>query len=108
MVPDSGRQDPDDGDPRSSERGGDAAAHSDLDEAQLYAVVRDAVEDALLSVIGTLLLLGIAFVLVLAGGQVLFRTPSPVGVAVGVGVAAVGVYLAAATLELIPPIRDWF
>jgi hypothetical protein len=74
----------------------------------LYTVVRDAVKDALLDVIGTVLLVGIAFVLVIAGAQAVVSALSFGTVAVGVGVAAVGVYLAAATLEIIPPIRDWF
>ncbi|MFC7029138.1 hypothetical protein ACFQH8_20220 [Halomicroarcula sp. GCM10025710] len=73
-----------------------------------YRVVRDAVTDALYDVIGTLLLLGIAFVLVVAGIQAVFSSMSLVTVAAGIGVAAVGVYLAAATLEIIPPIRAWF
>jgi hypothetical protein len=53
------------------------------------------------------LLLGIAFVLVIAGVQAVFSSISLGTVAVGIGVAAVGVYLAAATLEIIPPIREW-
>jgi hypothetical protein len=47
-------------------------------------------------------------VLVIAGAQAVFSALSFGTVAVGIGVAAVGVYLAAATLEIIPPIRDWF
>ena len=83
-----------------------------FDEAALYVVVRDAVKDALLDVIGTLLLVGIAFVLVLAGGQALFASAaqyggSPVGTAVGVGLIVAGLYIAAATLEVVPPIREW-
>lgn len=79
-----------------------------FDEAVLYRVVRDAVKDALLDVIGTVLLLGIAFVLVIAGIQAVFSSISPGTVAIGIGVVAAGVYLAAATLEIIPPIREWF
>jgi hypothetical protein len=99
MVPDSQRpQDTDGGEPFDS----------GFDEAALYTVVRNAVKDALLDVIGTVLLLGIAFVLVIAGIQALFSSISLGTVAVGLGVAAFGVYLAAATLEIIPPIREWF
>ena len=79
-----------------------------FDEAALYTVVRDAVKDTLLDVIGIVLLLGIAFVLVIAGIQAVFSSISPGTAAPGIGVAAVGVYLAAATLEIIPPIREWF
>jgi hypothetical protein len=87
--------------------GGDAIDPG-FDESVFYTVVRDAVTDALYDVIGTLLLLGIAFVLVVAGIQTVFSSMSLVTVAAGIGVAAVGVYLAAATLEIIPPIRAWF
>jgi hypothetical protein len=79
-----------------------------FDEAALYTVIRDAVKDALLDVIGTVLLLGIAFILVIAGIQAVFSSISLKTVAIGIGVIAVGVYLAAATLEIIPPIREWF
>ncbi|MEA5409939.1 hypothetical protein VB773_21780 [Haloarculaceae archaeon H-GB2-1] len=79
-----------------------------FDEAALYTVVRDAVKDALLDVIGTILLLGIAFVLVIVGIQAVFSSISLWTAAIGIGVTAVGVYLAAATLEIIPPIRAWF
>ena len=109
MVPDSRR--PPDTDPRD-----DAPLNTDggepidpgFDEAALYIVVRDAVKDALLDVIGTVLLVGIAFVLVIAGTQAVVSSVSVGTVAVGIGVTAVGIYLAAATLEVIPPIRDWF
>jgi hypothetical protein len=110
MVPDTNRTDGGDADASAVET--DGGAGPGFDEAALYVVVRDAVKDALLDVIGTLLLVGIAFVLVLAGGQALFaslttgaRTPA---VVIGsVVVIAVGVYVAAATLEIVPPIREW-
>lgn len=70
-------------------------------------MVREAVKDALLDVIGTVLLLGIAFVLVIAGLQAVFSSISLGTVAVSIGVTAVGICLAAATLEIIPPIRAW-
>jgi len=109
MVPDSKR-------PRDSAQREEGSPSTDggeplapgFDEAALYTVVRDAVKDALLDVIGTVLLVGIAFVLVIAGIQAVFSSMSFGTVAVGIGVTAVGIYLAAATLEIIPPIRDWF
>ncbi|MDX1748647.1 MAG: hypothetical protein R3324_22165 [Halobacteriales archaeon] len=79
----------------------------EFDEAALYTVVRAAVEDALLDVIGTLLLVGIAFVLVLAGGQAVVASDSIVATLLGVAVAGFGLYLAAATLEIVPPVREW-
>lgn len=109
MVPDSKRQQ--DSDPREEvSLGTDGGEHPapGFEEVALYNLVRDAVKDALLDVIGTVLLVGIAFVLVIAGAQAVFSALSFGTLAVGVGVTAVGVYLAAATLEIIPPIRDWF
>jgi hypothetical protein len=39
-------------------------------EQQLYRVVRHAVEDAILGVLGTVLLVGIAFGILVAGAQI--------------------------------------
>ena len=94
--------------PNSQKTDGGDLSDPGFDKAALYTVVRDAVKDALLDVIGTVLLLGIAFVLVIAGRQAVFSSISLETVAIGIGVVAVGVYLAAATLEIIPPIREWF
>lgn len=91
-------------------RPGEAAAGSPstgVDEAALYSVIHAAVKDALLDVIGTLLLVGIAFVLVVAGGQALLTSTSTAAIAIGFTLVVCGLYLAAATLEVIPPIRDW-
>jgi len=110
MVP--GRPNESDADTDSPGVTPDGGADPGFDEATLYVVVRDAVTDALLDVIGTVLLVGIAFVLVVAGGQALVaslttgaRTPA---VVVGsVVVIAVGLCAAAATLEVVPSIREW-
>jgi hypothetical protein len=88
--------------------GGESPPGPGFDEAALHAVVRDAVEDAILGVIGTVLLVGVAAVLVVAGVQIATLTPSPAGAVVGVAVAVGGLYLAAATLGVVPPVRDWF
>lgn len=81
-----------------------------LDEGALYVVVRNAVEDALLGVIGTLLLVGVALVLVWVGGAIALGSSGRTGVlplVLGGAVALVGLYLAAATLRVIPPVRQW-
>lgn len=78
-----------------------------FDDEALYAVVRTAVKDALLDVIGTVLLVGIGVVLVIAGGSTMIQGASLVGIAVGVWLVAVGLYLAATALELIPSVREW-
>ncbi|SFR90368.1 hypothetical protein SAMN05216559_0784 [Halomicrobium zhouii] len=90
----------------------DGGAAAEIDEAVLYTVVRKAVEDAILGVIGTVLLVGVAFVIAYVGllGVVASAGSTGAGlagVAVSVALIAVGLYLAAATLELIPPIREW-
>ena len=57
--------------------------------------------------VGTVFLVGIAFVLVTAGVQAVFSALSFGTVATGIGVTTAGVYLTAATPEAVPPIRDW-
>ncbi|MCU4800341.1 hypothetical protein OB920_08150 [Halobacteria archaeon HArc-gm2] len=90
----------------------DGGAAAGIDEAALYTVVRKAVEDAILGVIGTVLLVGVAFVIAYVGLLGVLASAGSTGaglagVAVGVALIAIGLYLAAATLELIPPIREW-
>jgi hypothetical protein len=52
-------------------------------------------------------LLGVAGILVVAGGQLFLSSVSQLGAVVGGVLVVVGLYLAAATLEIIPPVRDW-
>jgi len=90
---------------------GSTAARSDagdpgFDEAALYGVVRRAVEDAILNAVGTLLLVGIGLFFVVGAGQALVRGDAPAEYAVGVSPLGFGLYLVAATLELIPSIWD--
>jgi hypothetical protein len=81
---------------------------SEFDEARLYRVIHSAVRDALLDVVGMVLLVGVAVVLVIGGAQVALFSMSTVGAVVGAVLVVVGLYLGAATLEVIPPIREWF
>ena len=78
----------------------------DIDEQRLYTIIRDAVEDAILGVLGTLLLLGIAAFFVWLGGIFLLGG-SPFELAFGVVFLSFGLYLGAATLELIPTLGEW-
>lgn len=99
MVPETG-----------ANEGREPTATESIDEELLYVIIREAVEDALLGVIGTLLLVGIGFILIWVG---LIALVSPEGAdplrrAIGVTLVAVGFYLAAATLQVIPPVREWF
>lgn len=78
-----------------------------FDEDRLYAVVHRAVEDAVLGAIGTVIFVVIAVALVWVGIAVIAANPTPLGVVFG-GVAIVaGCYLAATSLDIIPPIREW-
>lgn len=106
MVPSSDAPDPDS--PASDSRAQvDEEAGPGFDEAALYGVIHAAVKDALLDVIGTLLLVGIAFVIVLVGGQLLLASGTPLSIVAGVGLVVWGLYLGAATLEVVPPVRAW-
>jgi hypothetical protein len=87
---------------------GDGGVDPGFDEAAMYVVVRDAVEDAILGVLGTLMLLGIAFVAVWAGGAAIVQSQTPVSITFGVLAIAFGFYLAASALEIVPPAREWF
>lgn len=106
MVPGSRSPDSDSyaPDPRADS---DDGGGNGFDEAALYRVIHAAVKDALLDVIGTLLLVGIAFVVVVVGGRVLLSSATPLSIVAGVGLVVWGLYLAAATLEIIPPVRAW-
>lgn len=107
MVPDSERARDDSAETRGTTEA-DGGTASGFDDAALYAVVRAAVKDALLDVIGTVLLVGIGVVLVVAGGGAIVRASGLTAVAIGVWLVAIGIYLAATSLELVPPVRDWF
>lgn len=107
MVPDSERARDDSAETRDATET-DGGAEPGFDDAALYAVVRTAVKDAFLDVIGTVLLVGIGLVLVVAGGGAIVRASGLTGVAIGVWFVALGVYIAATALELVPSVRDWF
>lgn len=106
MVPDSQPG----ADARSTGRDGpelpDGGTDVGFDEVALYTVVRKAVEDAILDVIGTLLLVGVALVVVWIGAAAIVSGTTP-GLLGGTAAILFGVYLAAATLEVIPPAREW-
>lgn len=99
MVPET--DDTDESRPRTED-----VSELGFDPDALHRVVRAAMKDALLDVIGTLLLVGVAVVLVIVGVGGLLSGTAP-GVAVGAVLAVAGCYLAAASLELVPPIREW-
>jgi hypothetical protein len=53
-------------------------------------------------------MVGLAFVLMIAGAQPVLRSSSLTGLVASTGVTAAELSLVAATLETIPPLRDWF
>lgn len=81
-----------------------------FDEQALYRVVRSAVEDAILGVLGTLLLLGIAAFFLWLGGA-MFLSAASGGLTANLGFGTVfltfGLYLGARTLDLVPPLGEW-
>ena len=95
------------GSDRDAETGKTDGGHDLVLEEELYLVVRRAVTDALLDVIGTLVLLGFALGLVWVGGRLALEGGSTGFVAAGGAAIVVGTLLAALTLELIPPVRHW-
>ena len=107
MVSDASHTETDDVDGNQLDVEADGGATPGFDETVLYTVVQDAVKDTLLYMAGTILLVGVAFVLVVAGGLALIRPTSPVGTAFSISLVAIGLYIAATTLELVPPICDW-
>ena len=76
-------------------------------EEELYRIIRLAVEDAILGVLGTLLLLGIATVIILVGVQMMAVGLSAAWVVVGALVTLFGLYVAAVTLGVIPSVREY-
>ena len=81
-----------------------------FDEQALYRVVRSAVEDAILGVLGTLLLLAIAAFFLWVGGTMLVTaatSSSVLNLGFGLVFLIFGLYLGAATLDLVPPLREW-
>lgn len=80
-----------------------------FDEAVLYRVVRDAVEDAILGAVGTIMLTGVGLVVVWIGLGFAAAAGSAnlLWAAVGILVALFGLYLAAASLRVVPPASTW-
>lgn len=73
-----------------------------MDEGTLYLVVRRAVEDAILNVIGTLLLVGVALLMIWVGAMVAVRTPSTGGLVAGTIAILIGLYIGGSTLGVLP------
>ncbi|WP_276270797.1 hypothetical protein [Haloarcula litorea] len=95
---------PDSDDPSSHEPDGGYAERTD---AELYEIVRRAVEDAILGAVGTVLLVGVGVAVGGIGLSLLVGGLDLVRVAVGVVCLAFGAYLVAATLGVVPPAREW-
>lgn len=92
-------------DPDSGHSGGHVNVGMDADE--FYTVLRKAIEDAMLNVLGTLVLVGIGFVFVWVGAQMFFAGPDPTGAIAGAVIILIGFYLAAVSLGVIRPVQTW-
>jgi hypothetical protein len=99
----------DDGTEASGDRTLSGRPLSELRGDEYYRLTYHAVRDALLDVVGTLLLTIVALALVWIGGAAAV-SPDAGGIGRGVGgvIAVLGIYLAATTLDVIPPLREWF
>ena len=86
----------------------ETAAVNELEEQELYELVRRAVEDGILGMVGTLLLVGVAVVLVWTGVTIALYGTSIVGLVAGIAAIVFGLYLGLATLEIIPSVRELF
>ena len=98
-------------DPNSNSSTGDVetdGGDGSIDSGELYVVVRKAVEDAILGVIGTLLLVGVSIVLIWFGTLVAASAydSSPVVALAGIFMMLVGIYQAASALGIIPHVTD--
>jgi hypothetical protein len=107
MDTDPNERDEDASEKTSSTSKTDGGVAPGFDEATLHFVVRSAVEDALLSVIGTLLLVGVACVIIMTGASIFLAPISPLGKIIGAILVVVGFYIAGVTLEIIPSVSDW-
>lgn len=84
----------------------DGGSSVETDQADLYTTIRTAVTDALLDVLGTVLLLALAVLFVGVGVQAIVETPSSVNVAFGGVAICLGLAIAAAAFDLLPPFRN--
>ena len=87
----------------------DSAVQNELSGEEMYVVVRKAVEDAILSILGKLVLAVMAFILVWFGMFVAVASygSNPLQAVAGVFVVLVGLYFAATALDVIPPLNRW-
>ncbi|MFC7140412.1 hypothetical protein ACFQMA_11300 [Halosimplex aquaticum] len=95
---------PEGSDPRVS----DGGVSPGIDEDELYEIVHDAVEDAILGAVGTLLLVGIGVLLFASGAAAVGQAEGTAAVAVGLGVALLGGGLVVTTLTDVLPVDRWF
>ncbi|QCS42612.1 hypothetical protein [Natrinema versiforme] len=77
-----------------------------LTQGELYTVLRTAITDALLDVLGTVFLLAIALLFVVTGVYGLLVGPSRTGVVVGTVFVALGAAIAAVALDYVPPFSE--
>lgn len=84
----------------------DGGTATEADHEELYAVVRAAVKDALLDVVGTVALLGFALLFVATGVRGLLEAAGTTGAVASLALVGLGVVVAAVALDLVPSIRE--
>ena len=75
---------------------------TELSEAELYRLVHDATQDAILGAIGTVLWVGIGLVLCFVGAQLVLGSLSVTMAVIGTGMVVLGLAIAAWSLDLVP------
>lgn len=104
---DSGSDEPADLSEEGDTPASDGGVPAGIDEDELYEIVHDAVEDAILGVVGTLLLLGIGFVFLTAGVSAALGATSTAAFGIGLTVFVVGFVIFVTTLRGVLPMSEW-
>lgn len=77
-----------------------------LERDELYDLVRLAVKDAMFDVLGTLVLLGVALVILAAAVRSLLVASTALEAAFVLGLALLGLWMAGGAFDLVPPFRN--
>ena len=79
-----------------------------LEGQELYTILRAAIEDAMMNVLGSLVLVVVGFLFAIAGAFLFITGLDPVGMYVGMVIILIGFYIVAVSLGAIRPVRQWF
>lgn len=91
----------------TADGGRETAATTTLSEEELRRLISDAVEDAILGAIGTVLLMAIGLVFVAVGAVTAVEGSTTTEWLLGAAFLLFGGYVAARAVRLLPPLRAW-